>query len=70
MKTPEDALRVAMTEGLAIFEDGVGKEYAAEKIANLVAALEVYTDATYNEEEQSRLFNISAQRIKALKGEE
>lgn len=70
MKTPEDALRVAMYESLGIFVQPSNTETTIVQFAHLIAALEVYTDATFTEEQQSRLFNLSAQRIKALKGEE
>lgn len=62
----ESELRAAITDAMAIFEDGVSKDYVAEKVAHLVAALEVFTDGNFTEEEQSRLFNISAQRLKEL----
>jgi hypothetical protein len=42
------------------------KKLLAGKVANLVAALEVFTDLNFTEEEQSTLFNISAQRLKEL----
>ena len=63
----EDVLRQAMTEAIALFEDGVSKESKADRIGHLVAALNVYTDANYTEEEQSRLFEVSAQRLRELK---
>ena len=62
----ETELRHAITDAMALFEDGVSKQYKAEKIANLVAALEVFTDSNFDEAEQSMLFNISAQRLKEL----
>jgi hypothetical protein len=62
----ETELHHALIDSLAIFEDGVPKDYKAQKIANLVAVLEVFTDANFSEEEQSKLFNISAQRLKEL----
>lgn len=65
MKGREE-LYVAMTDGLTIFQGGITKEYTAKTIAHLVAALEVFTDANFDEKEQSELFNISAQRLKEL----
>jgi hypothetical protein len=46
--------------------DQLRKEALEEKLAYLIAALEVFTDLNFTEEEQSRLFNISAQRLKEL----
>lgn len=65
MKT-ETELRQAITDAMAIFEDGVSQEYKGEKIGNLVAALEVFTDHNFTQEEQNRLFNIAAQRLHEL----
>lgn len=62
----ETELRHAITDAMAIFEDGVSKEYKAEKISNLVAVLQVFTDLHFTEKEQSQLFDISAIRVKLL----
>lgn len=69
MKT-ETEMKEAIIESVAIFAPDVQREEMIERLARLVAALEVFTDTNFTEEEQSRLFNISAQRIKVLKGEE
>ncbi|HEX6826588.1 MAG TPA: hypothetical protein VF077_09770 [Nitrospiraceae bacterium] len=53
----------------AYLDVGINQGPLAEKIANVVAALEVLTDASFTEEEQERLWDISAQRHKELKGE-
>jgi hypothetical protein len=42
------------------------KALLARKTANLVAALEVFTDLNFTEAEQSELFNLSAQRLKEI----
>ncbi len=60
-------LALAITSSGAIFEDGVQKPYMAEKIGNLLAALEVFTDANFTEEEQARMHDIAGKRITELK---
>jgi hypothetical protein len=64
----EAELRAAINDAMAIFEDGVGKVYVAEKVANLVAALEVFTDLNYDEGEQSKLFDVAGVRVAELRG--
>lgn len=63
----EGELREGITHAMAIFEDGVGKEYKAEKLANLLAAMEVYIDLNYTEEEQAKLFDMAGSRVAVLR---
>lgn len=65
----EVELRAAVNDAMAIFEDGVGKAYTAEKVANLLAALEVFTDLNYDEVEQSKLFDLAGGRVAELRKE-
>ena len=67
MDKTEAELHAGITHAMAIFEDGVGKEYKAEKLANLLAAMEVYIDLKYTEEEQSKLFDIAGSRVAVLR---
>lgn len=59
----ETELRQAITDALGIFEDGVSKEHQGEKIGNLVATLQVFTEHNFSQKEQTRLFDIAARRI-------
>lgn len=62
----ESELRAAITDAMAIFEDGVSKDYQGEKVARLVAALEVFTD-NFSEAEQDKLFQIAAIRLQEIR---
>jgi hypothetical protein len=59
----EKELRQAITDALGVFEDGVSKEHQGEKIGNLVATLQVFTEHNFTPREQTRLFDIAARRI-------
>lgn len=59
----ETELRQAITDAMAVFEDGVSKEYQGEKIGNLIATLQVFTEHNFSPKEQTRLFDIAGRRI-------
>ncbi len=65
----ETQLRQALTDAMAIFEDGVSKEYVSEKIGNLVGVLEVFTDKNFEPKEQEKLFNIASERLHQVEKE-
>jgi hypothetical protein len=65
----ETQLRQALTDAMAIFEDGVSKEYVSEKIGNLVGVLEVFTDKNFEQKEQEKLFNIASERLHQVEKE-
>lgn len=63
----EVELRNALKELGQEFEYGIQiKERLVNKLSNLVAVLEVFTDLNFTEKEQSQLFDISAIRVKLL----
>lgn len=63
-----DAL-ISLSTELSAARPGIGisKEHVAQHVGNLVAELEVFTDANYTEKEQEILFQQSAIRLKELK---
>jgi len=65
----EAQLRQAITDAMAVFEDGVSKEYIGEKIGNLIGVLEVFTDHNFDHKEQERLFNIASERLHQVEEE-
>jgi hypothetical protein len=65
----EAQLRQAITDAMAIFEDGVSREYMSEKIGNLVGVLEVFTDKNFDHKEQEKLFNIASERLHQVERE-
>jgi hypothetical protein len=65
----EAQLRQAITDAMAIFEDGVSREYMGEKLGNLIGVLEVFTDKNFNHKEQETLFNIASERLHQVEQE-
>jgi len=44
----------------------IDKRQLAKKTANLVAALEVFTDLNFTEKEQGELFDLSIERLREI----
>ena len=65
----EAQLRQAITDAMAIFEDGVSREYMGEKLGNLIGVLEVFTDKNFDHREQEKLFNIASERLHQVEEE-
>lgn len=70
MAASRELSTAALHLGAALVEYEIGaksKEDLGEEIGTLIALLEVYTDETFTEEEQGRIFQGSGHKVELLK---